>query len=71
MNKKLIQEVSRYTKLVDAGKNQKGKCPFHKEKTASFVINTERQIWCCFGCGLGGNLKYFKNLIKKNDVKPL
>jgi DNA primase len=38
-----------------AGRNYKGLCPFHKEKSPSFTVNSEKQFYYCFGCGAGGN----------------
>ena len=46
--------VSSYVHLTKKGSNLWGLCPFHNEKTPSFSVNPERQIYKCFGCGKGG-----------------
>lgn len=48
--------VSDYVSLKKSGRNFMGLCPFHGEKTPSFTVNQERQIFHCFGCGEGGNV---------------
>jgi len=47
--------IAGYIPLKRAGRNFKALCPFHHEKTPSFMISTEKQIYHCFGCGAGGN----------------
>ncbi len=51
----IIDVVSQYVKLRKAGKDFMGLCPFHREKTPSFTVSTEKQIFYCFGCREGGN----------------
>ena len=51
----IAELIGTYTPLKRAGKNFKGLCPFHNEKTPSFVVTPEKQIFHCFGCGAGGN----------------
>jgi len=49
----IVETVSRYVSLKSSGRSYKGLCPFHQEKTPSFIVNPERQIFKCFGCGAG------------------
>ncbi len=55
----IVQVISDYLHLKKAGANYKGLCPFHNEKTPSFVVSPEKQIYHCFGCGEGGNVFSF------------
>ena len=47
--------IAPVVQLKSAGKNMKGLCPFHNEKTPSFIINRSKQSFHCFGCGISGD----------------
>jgi DNA primase len=51
----IVDLVSGFVSLKQAGRNYSGLCPFHKEKTPSFTVSPDKQIFYCFGCGEGGN----------------
>lgn len=55
----IVDLISEYLPLKKRGKNYFALCPFHPEKTPSFCVNPERQIYYCFGCGTGGNVFSF------------
>ena len=55
----IVEIISGYIPLKRAGRNFKAVCPFHHEKTASFMVSSDRQIYHCFGCGVGGNAFHF------------
>ena len=55
----IVEFISEYLRLMPAGTNFKANCPFHNEKTPSFMVNRERGIWRCFGCGEGGDALEF------------
>jgi DNA primase len=55
----ILEVVSDHVTLKKAGKNYRGLCPFHSEKTPSFMVNEEKQIFHCFGCGAGGDVFTF------------
>lgn len=71
----ILDIVSQYVKLRKAGKNFVGLCPFHKEKTGSFTVSAEKQIYYCFGCHEGGNainfLMKYENLPFQDVVENL
>ncbi len=62
----IVDLISEYLTLKKAGVNYKASCPFHNEKTASFMISPERGIWHCFGCQKGGDI--FKFLMEKEAM---
>ena len=55
----IVSIISHYVHLKKAGVNYKAPCPFHAEKTPSFVVSEAKQIYHCFGCGKGGNVFTF------------
>jgi len=62
----IVDVVSDAVLLKKAGRNYVGLCPFHVEKTPSFTVSPEKQIFYCFGCGAGGNI--FSFLMKKEGL---
>ncbi len=71
----IVALIGRYVDLKKAGRNHKGRCPFHEEKTPSFNVNPDRQIFHCFGCQVGGNamkfLMLYENLSFPEAVRTL
>ena len=62
----IVEVVSSYISLRRAGRNFKANCPFHQEKTPSFMVNPDKQIFHCFGCGVGGDV--FSFLMKYDQL---
>ncbi len=63
----IVEFLRGYMVLTPAGKNFKGLCPFHHEKSPSFMVSPERQSWKCFGCGLGGDI--FTFLMRHENIE--
>lgn len=61
----IVEVVSQYVDLKQRGRNFFGICPFHQEKTASFSVAPDKEIYHCFGCGVGGNVLNFMMEIEK------
>ncbi|MCX8027819.1 MAG: DNA primase [Thermodesulfovibrionales bacterium] len=71
----IVEFISEYVPLKKAGSNFKGLCPFHKEKTPSFMVNPAKKIFHCFGCHKGGDvfnfLMYYENITFQEAVNRL
>ncbi len=63
----IVDVIGEYVRLKQSGQNFKGLCPFHHEKTPSFMAHREKQIWHCFGCGLGGDIFEFIEKMENVD----
>jgi DNA primase len=62
----IVELVGELVQLTRAGRNMKGRCPFHQERTPSFIVSPERQTFHCFGCGEGGDA--FSFLMKTENL---
>ena len=60
----IIDIISQYVHLKRSGRNYFGLCPFHNEKSPSFSVSPDKQIFHCFGCGVGGNVFTFLSKIE-------
>lgn len=71
----IVDVIGSYVHLRESGVNHIGLCPFHNEKTGSFSVNGQRQIFKCFGCGVGGNvitfLMKYENMTFPEAIKVL
>ena len=63
-NNDIVDVVSQYVALKRSGRNYFGLCPFHNEKSPSFAVSPDKQIFHCFGCGVGGNVIHFISKIE-------
>jgi DNA primase len=71
-----VEEVIQdYIPVISQGNTYKALCPFHREKSPSFIINKEKGIWHCFGCGQGGDIFAFvceiENITRKEALEKL
>ncbi len=66
-NVDITDVIKSYINLQPAGRNFKALCPFHQEKTPSFIVSPTKKIWHCFGCGLGGDVIKFVMLYENLD----
>lgn len=67
----IVDVISQYVNLKRSGRNFFGLCPFHKEKSPSFSVSPDKQIFHCFGCGAGGNVIHFISKIENADFKEV
>lgn len=65
----IVDVISQYVTLKRSGRNFFGLCPFHKEKSPSFAVSADKQIFHCFGCGAGGNVIHFVSKIENINFK--
>ncbi len=65
----IVDIISQYVTLKRSGRNFFGLCPFHREKTPSFSVSPDKQIFHCFGCGAGGNVIHFISKIENVDFR--
>ena len=63
-NNDIVEVISQYVHLKRSGRNYFGICPFHNEKSPSFSVSPDKQIFHCFGCGVGGNVISFISKIE-------
>jgi DNA primase len=64
----IVQVIGEYIRLKKRGRNYLALCPFHTEKTPSFSVSQDKQIFHCFGCGKGGNVFTFLILVSSSQM---
>jgi len=65
----IIDVIGSYVNLKKSGRNFTGLCPFHREKTPSFIASPDKQIFHCFGCGVGGSVISFISKVENLNFK--
>ena len=65
------ETIGKYVHLEQAGASWKGRCPFHQEKTPSFIVNPRSQTFYCFGCHEHGSVVDFVKLANARNLAPL
>lgn len=65
----IVEVINEYVPLKRRGANFLGLCPFHKEKTPSFTVSSDKQIYKCFGCGQGGSVIQFVSKLENLDFR--
>ena len=60
----IVDVIGSYVALKRSGRSYFGLCPFHNEKSPSFAVSPDKQIFHCFGCGVGGNVFHFVSKIE-------
>ena len=68
-NNNIVDVISQYVVLKKKGRNYFGLCPFHNEKSPSFSVSQEKQIFNCFGCHTGGDVIRFVSKIENSSFK--
>ena len=68
-NNDIVDIISQYVNLKKSGRNFFGLCPFHSEKSPSFAVSPDKQIFHCFGCGVGGNVFHFVSKVENIGFK--